>query len=255
MIQTICRVESVELVGSNTYVLKVHSPEISSTIKPGQFVNIKVHDLYQPFLRRPFSVYRTDDESFEIIFNVVGYGTKILSVKQKDDKLDVIGPLGCPFTAKGEYDTALLVGGGLGVAPLPILSATVKKTQKKIETFLGARNRDQLVTQHLTNVHLATDDGSIGFEGTVIQLLENYLKKSEYSKPKIFGCGPNAMLKNLSDLAKRYKIPCEVSLESAMACGIGLCQGCPVETVNGEKKYTLVCTGGPVFDAQTINIA
>ena len=135
------------------------------------------------------------------------------------------------------------------------MTSALRRTRKKIVTFLGARTRDQLIVTHLDNINRATDDGSAEFHGTVVDLLAQHLNTRQYPKPKIFACGPNPMLYRLSQLAEKYDIPCEMSLESAMACGVGLCQGCPVETRNGEKKYALICTAGPVFDSRTIRIA
>ncbi len=254
MIQAQARVESIEKVGPNILVLSIHSPEIAPSVRPGQFINIKVNEGDQPLLRRPFSVYRTEGETLQIIFNVTGLGTTILSRKHEGDLLDLLGPLGCFFGTTAAYDTAVLVAGGLGVAPLPILTHYVRRIGRSVETFLGARTRDQIVTRHLENVHLATDDGSEGFRGTVVDALRGCLKSGEFTKPKIFGCGPNAMLRSLSDLAAEFNLPCEVSLESPMACGIGICQGCPVEAVDGIKKYVLVCKEGTVFDSSTIRI-
>ncbi|MBI3194929.1 MAG: dihydroorotate dehydrogenase electron transfer subunit, partial [Ignavibacteriae bacterium] len=127
--------------------------------------------------------------------------------------------------------------------------------KKTITTFLGARTKEQLIPSFLTNIQTATDDGSHGFKGTVVSLLDEYLKTHQVRKPKIFACGPNIMLNALSELAQRWNIPCEVSLETTMACGIGICQGCPVERVEQKKKYSLCCKDGPVFDVQTVKFS
>jgi dihydroorotate dehydrogenase electron transfer subunit len=236
-----------------------HSPEIARLAQPGQFINIRVHQFYQPLLRRPFSIYRTDQDRIDIIFNVVGSGTKALIGRAAGDMIDILGPLGCSFGVGHDYDIALLVGGGLGVAPLPMVTKAIGDT-RKIATFLGARSRSQNIQTHLKNVHVATDDGSEGYHGTVVNLLRMHLKQRSYTRPMIFGCGPNVMLKALSRLAEEFNIPCEVSLESAMACGIGICQGCPVEkTVQGstageQGKYALICKEGAVFDTRTIRL-
>lgn len=254
MIQTLCPVTSLLNVGPNIFVLSFHSPEIASAVLPGQFVNVKTNDLFFPFLRRPFSVYNVNETNVEIIFNVVGAGTKILSEKRPGDLIDVLGPLGCAYRLEDKFDTALLVAGGLGVAPLPMLTSSLSPKKKTIKTFLGARTSNQIVQDHLQNIHVATDDGSMGFGGTVVELLRVHLQKQTMTNPKIFGCGPTPMLKSLSLLAHELKIPCEVSLESAMACGIGICQGCPVERVDTDKKYSLICKEGTVFDTETIRL-
>jgi len=254
MIQSYARVASIETVGPNIHVLSIHSPEIVPLVTPGQFINIKVNDGDQPFLRRPFSVYHTEGEILQIIFNAIGLGTTILSRKHVGDILDLIGPLGRPFETPEGFETAILVAGGLGVAPLPLLTSVLRKSGRSALTFLGARTGDQVVRRHLENVHIATDDGSEGFHGTVVDALRLLLKTGVPSNPKIFGCGPNAMLNSLAELAAEFQIPCEVSLESAMACGIGICQGCPIELIDGEKKYALVCKEGTVFDARKVRI-
>ena len=239
---------------ANIVILTLESPELVRASLPGQFINIRVHDLAGPLLRRPFSVYWVSGDEVKIIFNVVGPGTRLLASRRPGETLDIIGPLGCPFTVEGEYETALLVAGGLGVAPMPMLTQAVKG-KKRVVTFLGARGASGIVGSYLENVECATDDGSSGFRGTVVDLLRARLSEGGFARPKVFGCGPSAMLRSLSELTARMAIPCEVSLETSMACGIGLCQGCPVERVDGGgKKYSLVCKEGPVFDATTIRI-
>lgn len=250
-----CPVTGVHTVGPNLYVLSFHSPRIAAAARPGQFVNILVNGFTMPLLRRPFSVYHIDGQTVQIIFNVVGLGTKILSEKHLHDTIDVLGPLGCPFNIHDEYETAILVAGGLGVAPMPLTTSALKDTSKNIMTFVGARTRAQIVATHLHNVHTSADDGSAEFHGTVVENLRWELSKASIAKPKIFACGPNAMLRALSELAAEAAIPCEVSLESAMACGIGICQGCPVETPQSDKKYALICKEGTVFDSRRIRIA
>ncbi|HEV8538091.1 MAG TPA: dihydroorotate dehydrogenase electron transfer subunit [Bacteroidota bacterium] len=255
MIQLRCPVTAVHAAAPNIFILSFHAPQIASSVLPGQFVNVKVNDLYYPLLRRPFSVYHVSGGTVQLIFNVVGVGTKALSEKHIGDEIDVLGPLGCSYKLDGDYESAILVAGGLGVAPLPMISAALKDTSKHIVTFLGARTRDQLVPVYLENLHTSADDGTGEFHGTVVDYLRSELQKRKFRKPKIFACGPNPMLKALSELAEEYRIPCEVSLETVMACGIGICQGCPVETVDGERKYSLICKEGTVFDSKKIRLS
>lgn len=254
-------VTSVTEVADNIFVLRFFSREVASTIRPGQFINVKVMPGYSPLLRRPFSVYRVVGDEVEIIFNAVGQGTRILSKKRAGEELDVLGPLGKWYGVDTEFDTALLVAGGLGVAPMPIVTEAVNAKKKRVVTFLGARTGSQAVLSHLDNIHLATDDGSKGFHGTVVDLLRHRFDKENFSKPKIFACGPNAMLKHVARFAEGHNIPCEVSLECSMACGFGICQGCPVEkrhelsfANSDRKKYYLVCKDGPVFSSNDIVI-
>lgn len=255
MIQSLCTVHNVEQVAENIFVLTFISPHIASVTKAGQFVNIRVAEGVEPLLRRPFSVYRTEGEYVEIIFNVVGKGSSVLRKKQSGDLIDVLGPLGVPFSLfEDDFDTGLLVGGGLGVAPLPISTATLIARQKSVSTFIGSRSKRQLVNNHLVNVHVATDDGTEGLHGTVVDLLKKHSDEYISRRPKIFACGPTKMLHAVAAFAIANNIACEVSLEGPMACGFGICQGCPVELVGAERKYALMCKEGPTFDVRRIRI-
>ena len=248
-----CPVRTVKNVADNIFVLSMAAPRISSLVKSGQFVNIRIEDSTEPLLRRPFSVYRREGENIEILFNVIGRGTACLSHKVAGEELDVLGPLGVPFSLAGEeFRTALLVGGGLGVAPLPLATDALLDAGKDIQTFIGARSAGSLALSHLKNPHIATDDGSRGHHGTIVDLVRKTLTKERFKSPKIFGCGPTPMLRALAQLARQMDIPCEVSLEGPMGCGFGICQGCPVELVGQEKKYALMCKDGPVFDIRKI---
>jgi dihydroorotate dehydrogenase electron transfer subunit len=253
--QEICTVNEVREVADNIYVCSLRTPRIARNVTAGQFLNILLDHGTDPLLRRPFSVYRTDGDFLEIIFNVVGKGTALLRDKRKGDVLDVLGPLGVPFGLGGnDFATALLVGGGLGVAPLPISTVTLKGLGKKVATFLGCRTASQVVTAHLEDLRIATDDGSKGFKGNVVDLLASTFNNVKFDSPKIFACGPTAMLRALAAFAIKQEIPCEVSLEGPMACGIGICQGCPVELAGEEKKFALMCKDGPTFDVRKIKI-
>jgi dihydroorotate dehydrogenase electron transfer subunit len=119
---------------------------------------------------------------------------------------------------------------------------------------VGYRNAGQVFTKYLQNVHIATDDGSDGFHGNVVQLLESSFVQNNFNKTKIFACGPTLMLKALTELAKRKNICCELSLEGQMACGFGICQGCAVERTNGIATYALVCKDGPAFLSTEVNL-
>ncbi|MBI4429317.1 MAG: dihydroorotate dehydrogenase electron transfer subunit [Ignavibacteriales bacterium] len=253
MIQELAIVTGRKEVAEGIFVLRFESSYISKNVRPGQFVNIRVTDGLSPLLRRPFSICRVEENQVEFVFNVVGVGTRILASKQPGDKLDVLGPLGNPFRYEEGFDTAIMVAGGLGIAPFPFLTQLIGG--KNVETFYGVASAAKLWSEHLRNVHVATDDGSAGFQGTVVALLRAYLEETKLRNAKIFGCGPTKMLQALSNFAKMSEIQCEVSLEGEMACGVGICQGCPVERAKGNKKYALVCTDGPTFNCQDIVLA
>ncbi len=255
MMQASCPVACTREVAQNIFVLRFISPAISRSARPGQFVNVRAGDGNDPLLRRPFSVYRTEGDAVEILFNIVGRGTALLSRKREGEAVDVLGPLGVPFTLDGkDFDTGILIGGGLGVAPLPMVTAGLQGAGKKVVTCLGARTGRMLVPAHLANVSIATDDGSTGERGTVVSLLRKMLDKEMPPHPRLYACGPTAMLRAVASAAKDYGLPCEVSLEGPMACGIGICQGCPVELAGGERTYALMCKDGPVFDIRRLKL-
>jgi len=254
MIHYISTISSVENLAPDIWAITFQLPDNYPEILAGQFVNIRVNDSLYPFLRRPFSFYRQMKGEGQILFRVVGEGTKLLAQKKVADPLDLLGPLGNSFSIDGEYDTAILVAGGLGVAPMPLLMNQLKHAGKKIVSYLGARTKAQLVDRFLENLTIVTDDGSMGSRGTVVDILQEHLEEKRYSRPKIFACGPTGMINNLYHVISKYKIPCDVSLEGTMACGIGICQGCPVEICDCEKKYKLICKDGPVFDLHTLRV-
>lgn len=239
--------------------------------EPGQFVEVKVADSRDPLLRRPFSVHRMRGFNMEILYEVLGKGTQALSQKKPGEYLDVIGPLGNGFTypkADSRKPIAILVAGGMGVAPLIFLAEKLReipnpKTQTPNLILLGARKKSQILCEDEfkklgCEVKIATDDGSRGFKGTATDLLKKELLTHNSKLLTIYGCGPHPMLKELSGIAKQHSIPAQVSLEAHMACGIGACMGCVVkQRTNNQKlgthfEYKRVCKDGPVFNADEI---
>lgn len=245
-------VESLETLNNTTFLLKTHSPSIASSASPGQFCNIKVTDSGFPLLRRPFSICDIEGESVFYLFDIHGQGTMILSGKKRGDRLEILGPLGKGFSTEGDYDTSVIVAGGVGCAPFPFLIRKFDKN-KKMLCYLGGRSKEQLVKYGLSNLHIATDDGSVGFHGTVIDLLKSEADYLEGRRIRIYGCGPNPMLKALQTFADESGIDCQISVESVMACGFGICQGCPIEASGGER-YLLVCKDGPVFHSKEVRL-
>ncbi len=252
VINTDVEVTSNEQVAEETFALRFHSPSLAGQLLPGQFINIRVSDAVEPLLRRPYSISSVHGEECEILFSLLGKGTHILATKRAGDRIGILGPLGNTFGYEKDFGTAVIVAGGIGVAPFPHLTRVLQQRAIPVLTFLGARNANRVVTRGLANVHVATDDGSEGFHGTVIQALAAYLDSHEVDRPRLFACGPNAMLKATQAFAHERGFACELSLESEMACGIGICQGCPIERTEGERKYALVCTEGPCFDSHEI---
>jgi dihydroorotate dehydrogenase electron transfer subunit len=255
MIQETCPVERVDRVAENVYVLTFISEQIAHSTHPGQFVNIKTDESIEPLLRRPFSVYYAEEGRVQLIFNVIGKGTATLKQKGQGETIDVLGPLGVPFALEGNtFDTAILIGGGLGVAPLPMATRELGRLGKRIITFLGARTASMIVDQHLVGVSIATDDGTRGFHGNVVELMQRQLSADLLQRSKVFACGPTPMLRALQTFVLKNNIQCEASLEGPMGCGFGVCQGCPVELVGDEKKFALMCKDGPTFDMKRIKL-
>lgn len=255
MTQEFCPVQTVQQVADNVFVLTFVSDQIVQSASAGQFVNIKTDEGFEPLLRRPFSLYTTQGSLAQIIFNVIGKGTAVLRNKRPGETIDVLGPLGVPFSLNSpSFDTAILVGGGMGVAPMPMATRELVRQGKNVVTLLGARTASAVIDAHLRDVRVATDDGSRGFHGNVVDLLKRVLSEGELSKPKIFGCGPTLMLRALQSYVLENDLMCEASLEGPMGCGFGICQGCPVELVGSEKRYALMCKDGPTFDMRRIRL-
>lgn len=241
-------------------VITFEAAEIASSTLAGQFVNVlPEHGESDPMLRRPFSIYAVEDTKVSIIVQAVGRGTAIIAAKQPGDILDVIGPLGQSWNYGSEFESAVLIIGGVGVASMPLLTAALKARGKSVVTYYGARTSSLIAREGLEKIRISTDDGSEGFRGSNIENLELALAASEFQNPKLFVCGPTGMMRAAKELAAAFEIPCEVSLETEMACGMGICQGCPVENEESAqerlgRKFRLVCTDGPSFEASTIKV-
>ena len=240
-------------------VLAFENSFIARNTQPGQFVNVlpKI-GFTDPLLRRPFSVYNITGENVEIIIQDHGRGTNILAATQPGEFLDVLGPLGKPWhTGSKNYDVAIMLIGGVGVASMPLLAKYFQKESIRYAAYYGARNASLFADEYLNNIEYSTDDASKGFHGSVIENLRGHLRQGKYSQPKLFVCGPTGMMRAAVKLANDFKIPCEISLETEMACGIGICQGCPIQTSAPEleatgRKFHLVCTHGPSFEQEAI---
>lgn len=266
MYQVVAEVLSNKNITLNYFQIILNSPQICQDAHPGQFVHIKVTAGSVFLLRRPFSIHNTEDEKLEILYQVVGKGTDLLSQKEKSEKLDLLGPLGQGFELKENFGKVILVAGGIGVAPLYFLAKRLlnhdskisgqtppKSRRPKITLFLGAQTRKQILcAQDFKNlgatVKIATEDGSWGYKGLVSDFLAETLLR--YSKPDlVFACGPVPMLKKIAQLSRKYRVPSQVSLEQTMGCGIGACRGC---VVRAREGYLRVCKDGPVFRVNQI---
>ena len=244
--------ESIELE-NKIFLLKIYTPQIARIIRPGEFLNVKVTETIHPLLRRPFSVCDIEGDFIYLMFNILGEGTKMLSQKHPGDIIDMLGPLGHGFNINGNYDTAIIVAGGLGAAPFPYLTREIGN-KKNIHTFIGGKTHKDIITYGMKNILISTDDGSVGFKANVVDLLNHNIDLIKSNKVKIFACGPTAMLRTLKEFCIQHGLEGEASTECAMACGFGICQGCPVQSSENENKYFLVCKDGPVFNLKDVKI-
>ncbi len=247
------KVVSNEEVKENFYKLKFLAPEISKLSEPGQFVHIKVSDSLDPLLRRPFSIFDVSDDGFEILYKIVGRGTEVLKTVMPGDDLDVFGPLGNGYkTVQGKKPA--IVAGGVGIASLFAYAKSVRKKSPLV--FIGAETESNLLCDDELRsigieVFTSTEDGSVGYRGVVIDLFMRVMeRRSEMDKIAIFACGPVGMMKEICSLSKKRNIPSQLSLESYMGCGLGVCLGCAVRSTDGG--YRRVCKDGPVFSVDEV---
>jgi dihydroorotate dehydrogenase electron transfer subunit len=246
------------------YRIDFESEDIAQNAIPGQFVNIKCGDSIMPLLRRPISICDIDkiNKSVAIVFQTKASGTGILSTQKKGEYLDIIGPVGTPFYLSEEYKNILVVGGGIGVFPLLHLLKESKANFKS--AILGFRSKDFVVMEEEfkkfvstkgenkgendASLRVLTDDGSYGDKGLVIDGLSEYIVRNNIDI--IYACGPNLMLKSVSEIAKAANVPCQVSMEQRMGCGIGACLVCACKVkaqAEDDFSYKRVCKDGPVF--------
>ncbi|MBC8214079.1 MAG: dihydroorotate dehydrogenase electron transfer subunit [Candidatus Marinimicrobia bacterium] len=261
MIQEITIVSTVNEIAENTYQAKLIAPKIASVCKPGQFINILPSETWKSVMRRPMSIAGQNGDEIQIIFKVVGKGTQIMSRWKSNDKVDIIGPLG-NFWSGLEDKLPILLGGGVGIAPILYLHNFLNENSISHYLVMGAKTKCEHFICHNPEdrVLLTTDDGSIGIHGTVIDGLKNILyQPKDIAEMKIFACGPPMMNKFVKRFAIENDIECYIALETLMACGFGNCQGCAVERNVDNKtdhsyrqKYALVCKDGPIFNAKDI---
>ncbi len=249
------RVLSNSEVCPGIFSLVLEEPRLAALAQPGQFLNIRVNAETSPLLRRPLSIHWVEEGRVEILFQAVGKGTEILARVRRGERLDVQGPLGRGFDPDPGDRTPVLIGGGIGIAPLGFLAQRLKG--RKVLALLGARNGEALACSGGSKleglgatVHAATDDGSLGRHGLVTELLSEVPADGI-----IYACGPGPMLRAVAGYALAKGIPCQVSLEEHMACGVGACLGCICKglAVNGESVHKRVCSDGPVFDVRGVD--
>jgi len=255
--------------------LRFGCPKMAERIRPGQFLMIRIHGADDPLIGRPFALFDTDSqvEAVDVVYVVGGNLTRHLVQLRAGDLLDVWGPLGNGFSMQ-PADHVLLVAGGIGYTPFLAVAksylgaktygdrpaqAHAIATAKRVTFCFGARSASELVSLSDfesvgVEVMTATDDGSAGHHGLVTDLLEEALAGSAEPSRRILCCGPEPMMEAVAQIARQHQIPCEVSLETPMACGIGICFTCVarIRDESGKWDYRRTCVEGPVFDAQEV---
>jgi dihydroorotate dehydrogenase electron transfer subunit len=225
-------------VARGMFVLTMRAPEIASNVRAGQFVNLGWSP--GPLLRRPFSVYRAQDEDIEIVLKAVGAGTAQLLMMEPGDRVSCLGPLGHGFEIPAGAQSAVLLSGGLGVAPMPLAARDARAARLRVTWVHGARSAGELCGEYEADeVVWATDDGSRGVRGTAVAAAPD--------GDVVLACGPNRML---AAVAQRWP-DAQVAVETYMGCGTGVCLGCAVPLKRGG--YDRACKEGPVYRARDID--
>jgi dihydroorotate dehydrogenase electron transfer subunit len=249
------------------FILGIYCPPIANQIKPGQFIMLKVSENRSPILRRPFSVYKNYPDSHPekrkrgclfILYKKVGKGTQAMTTFRRSQKVDLIGPLGNGFSIPPLPSSAdiVLIGGGLGIISLYPLAEALKG--KRLSVFIGGKTRDDILCvedfkKFNSIISVATEDGSLGYHGTVVDLFSSRIKTFKGNeKYYVYSCGPVAMLEALARRVKSKRFICQASLEARMGCGFGACWGCVVKTNDSKTPYQRVCKEGPVFSLEDI---
>lgn len=241
-----------ENIAKNCYDFTVKCPDIAEGAVAGQFVHIKAEGFT---LRRPISICEINksEGTIRVIFEVRGDGTEKIANLNIGSTMDIIAPLGNGFTLLDKTKKAIVVGGGIGVPPMVEVA---KHYGKNATAIIGFRSANAVILNDDfknigSNVMLCTDDGTMGIKGYVSTALEERLKNDKADI--IYACGPKMMLKSVIELADKYNVLCEVSLEERMACGVGACLGCACKTVkNGKEHMSHVCKDGPVFSSKEV---
>lgn len=256
----------------DTYLVRFSCPEMATRITPGQFLMVRAPRGSDPLLGRAFAMYDVQQskdltcESIDIVFHVVGKMTRFLSTVGPGDRFIVWGPLGNGFSVK-ETDHLVMVAGGIGQTPFlalakeylgqQVFGGRLSPAGRKVSLLYGARSHDLLACvadfeRIGVDVRIATDDGSAGHDGLVTDLLAQLLAVDR--AVRVVCCGPEPMMEAVSELCQSAQIDCEVSLETPMACGMGICFSCVAKVLqpDGSADFKRTCVDGPVFDAKSL---
>ncbi|MBI2435553.1 MAG: dihydroorotate dehydrogenase electron transfer subunit [Candidatus Hydrogenedentes bacterium] len=255
-----CEILRHDHVALGHYRLVLHAPEIARAARPGQFCMLEVQPGYYPFLRRPMCFERIHGDTISILYKVEGEGTRLMSLLSSGQRMNVQGPLGKPFPLESGYERHILVAGGIGIAPFPALAeAIIRELGTAPEVIIAARSRDWLLCADDframgCEVHLATDDGSVGEKAFASEVLR---RLAPGPGSIVYCCGPLLMMKATHVVCESFNVPCLASLEAEMACGDGVCLGCVIQAkveIEAERMVR-VCYDGPVFDTRMIDWA
>ena len=249
------RVLANEEAGPRLYFLTLESPQIASRLQPGQFVHLQVPGMPDHILRRPFSVFDCDPEAgtLEILYQDLGYGSHRMTDMKAGDVSSQFGPVGHGWQAPQGTERALLIGGGVGAAPLFLHAKALRAAGVAVDVVLGAATKAALVTfdayEHLLGCApaAATDDGSFGYAGFCTQPASDLLSQHHYDH--VACCGPEPLMRIVSQMATDAQVECQVSMERRMACGVGACLSCVVDTTDGKRR---ACVDGPVFESSKV---
>ena len=244
--------------------LRLAAPEVAGLAVPGQFLQLSVGNTLDPLLRRPLSIHDVDEAKGEVLlfYRVAGRGTGLLARKGAGATVNLLGPLGREFTPPTADSQPVLVAGGMGIAPLFFLLRKLAQRGRLAQVFLGAVTAELLFFREEIQamehqLHLATDDGSLGYKGTVTSLLADYLADlppTERCQQMVYSCGPPGMLKHICSILNKTGLPGEISLEEHMGCGVGACLSCvcKIKEEQDDWRYQRICTEGPVFPAAKV---
>ncbi|MCW5550653.1 MAG: dihydroorotate dehydrogenase electron transfer subunit [Verrucomicrobiae bacterium] len=255
MVEQTVNIVSNERATDLYFRLVVRAPQIAPLVQPGQFAHVRILPLRDALLRRPFSIFQVEGDTFAILYKSVGKGTEVLSRMRPGEELNAIGPLGHGFTVpQPGGETPLLVAGGYGMAAMHLLAQRSPQTGI---VFVGGRRRVDILCEEEFRalgweVRATTEDGSHGEKGLVTQPLIAELKRTTAGR-KLFACGPTPMLKAVGRLAEEFNVPAELSMDEHMCCGVGVCLTCVIPVKAGDAwEYQRTCTEGPVFDSREV---
>ena len=267
MFHRTARVTEHVQIAASTLRIRLECPDIAAAIRPGQFVMLRLPGTTDPLLGRPFALYDTVLDSggkpvgIDVVYLIVGKMTNRLAEVKPGDPLEVWGPLGKPFLPVDAPERVTFVAGGIGVTPFLAYARELlgtrgfggdapRKRTDKVSLYYGVRHFEYAAgvddfRAAGVEVHMASDDGTIGAKGFVTQLLASHGKTGP-----LVGCGPEPMLRALAKVARAWDVPCQVSLETPMACGVGICFSCVTKVLaDAAWDYRRVCIDGPCFDA------